>query len=758
MAGGSRSLGSLTLDLIARIGGFSSGMDQAARIADNRARKIDRTFRNLRNSIRGALAFIGGAALVRSIVQATSEAEKALSLLDNAVRASGGSSGRTTEQLAGMATELQKVTTYSDEAVMGAEQLLLRFQSIQGLNFDNALQASLDLSTALGTDLNSAALLVGKALESPVKGMNQLARSGVVLADDQKALIKRLSETGRQAEAQSLLIEELQKRYGGAAAAARDNFGGALQGLQNAIGDLLEIKGGLPELTEQVNLLTEQLQDPNTVDGINNVTAALARLLGIGVEGISELGSFGELLGRFAAKATGNLGQIDEIEGDIRDLDRAINNSFMGKPLKYLFTNTEELKNMREELVAQLKVLGVTPSSPAAAATPGGKTPAAPPSEEFEKLAADLERQIALYGKSGEAAKISYDIQSGALDDLSTAEQKRVLQLARQLDAIVATADADKEAAAASKKSAEERAADQERLQQAFESQEDALLRQMVITSEATELDQLRYELNSGSLQKLTDGQKEWLKLLAADVDALHKRTEAEKEYQELLDEGKSLTESLRTPLEVYQDAIRELNRLVDAGAISWETYGRGVAVAADQLDDATDSFHFMEEAASGTKDILADGLFGAMQGEIDNIGKSFLKMIDQLVAKALAADLTDKLFGKEGKGGGWLDKGLGFLSGFFGGGKAGGGAVSSGTMYRVNETGVESLRIPGRSDYLMTGSFAGEVIPSNRTGGGRSGNTTQNIVVQGMPTQRTARQMALEESRRQRIATARLA
>src|SRR5690606_19981908 len=140
----------------------------------------------------------------------------------------GGAAGRTTQQLAGMATELQRVTTYGDEAIMGAEQLLLRFQSIQGTNFDRALESTLDLAAALGTDLSAAAKLVGKALEAPQKGMTQLERSGVVLDKSQQELIKRLVETGQQAQAQTALLDGLERRYGGAARAARDTFGGSL--------------------------------------------------------------------------------------------------------------------------------------------------------------------------------------------------------------------------------------------------------------------------------------------------------------------------------------------------------------------------------------------------------------------------------------------------------------------------------------------------------------------------------------------------
>lgn len=52
----SRSLGTLTLDLIAKTGGFESGMDKAARIADKRTREIERQAKERAKAIETAFA------------------------------------------------------------------------------------------------------------------------------------------------------------------------------------------------------------------------------------------------------------------------------------------------------------------------------------------------------------------------------------------------------------------------------------------------------------------------------------------------------------------------------------------------------------------------------------------------------------------------------------------------------------------------------------------------------------------------------
>ena len=64
--------------------------------------------------------------------------------------------------------------------------------------------------------------------------------------------------------------------------------------------------------------------------------------------------------------------------------------------------------------------------------------------------------------------------------------------------------------------------------------------------------------------------------------------SEAQKELNRLLAEGRSLTESLYTPQEAYAAQIERLNKLVSVGSINQETYNRAVFEYQDQLDEAT--------------------------------------------------------------------------------------------------------------------------------------------------------------------------
>src|SRR5690606_41366128 len=102
---GTRSLGSLTLDLIARVGGFTSGLSQAERDTQRRVRGIQNTFRGLQRTIAGTFAALGGAALVRSIVRTTTETANALALLYDALLSTCGAAGYSIAPLVDMAQQ-----------------------------------------------------------------------------------------------------------------------------------------------------------------------------------------------------------------------------------------------------------------------------------------------------------------------------------------------------------------------------------------------------------------------------------------------------------------------------------------------------------------------------------------------------------------------------------------------------------------------------------------------------------------------------
>jgi hypothetical protein len=100
------------------------------------------------------------------------------------------------------------------------------------------------MSVALHKDLNSSAIMVGKALNNPAKGLTALTRVGVTFTEQQEKQIKALVESGKTMKAQKIILAELRSEFGGSAKAAGETLGGQINILRerfnNWAGDMVE--------------------------------------------------------------------------------------------------------------------------------------------------------------------------------------------------------------------------------------------------------------------------------------------------------------------------------------------------------------------------------------------------------------------------------------------------------------------------------------------------------------------------------------
>jgi hypothetical protein len=133
--------------------------------------------------------------------------------------------------------------------------VLATFTSIKGVNFDDATSAILDVSQALGQDLQSSTIQIGKALNDPINGITALSRVGVSFTDQQKEQIKAMQDVGDMAGAQQVILAELNKEFGGSAAAAVNTYAGQMKVLDEQFNDVKQSVGEalLPILTELGN-------------------------------------------------------------------------------------------------------------------------------------------------------------------------------------------------------------------------------------------------------------------------------------------------------------------------------------------------------------------------------------------------------------------------------------------------------------------------------------------------------------------------
>lgn len=263
---------------------FQSGLRKATKSMTKFGRSMQRTGRNLSRNLTLPLAAFGGVAVAAFDKQA-----KAIAQVDAGLRSTGQTVGFTSQQLQKMASDLQAKTLFGDEVILkDATAQLLTFTNITGEQFAKTQMAALNLATRLDGDLKSASIQLGKALNDPVANLSALSRSGIQFSEEQKAVIKSLAETNRLADAQNIILEELEKQYGGSAEAAAQAGAGPLLQLKNRLGDLMEDIGRL--LLPMLVKLAEGLKSIMTA--FNNLSPAGKRLtvvIGVLVAGIGPM-------------------------------------------------------------------------------------------------------------------------------------------------------------------------------------------------------------------------------------------------------------------------------------------------------------------------------------------------------------------------------------------------------------------------------------------------------------------------------------
>ena len=160
--------------------------------------------------------------------------------LAGVLKSTGYAAGLTAKELKNHASELQGMTTVGDESILKLQTTLLAFTGVAGNEFKRATALALDMSEVLGTGATENIKKLGKSLDDPKSALTGLMEVGVFFSEQQKAQITQLADAGKKREAQLIILEELERHYGGAAAAAADTVLGRQTQMLNAWGDLKE--------------------------------------------------------------------------------------------------------------------------------------------------------------------------------------------------------------------------------------------------------------------------------------------------------------------------------------------------------------------------------------------------------------------------------------------------------------------------------------------------------------------------------------
>jgi hypothetical protein len=646
----SRSLGSLTLSLILQYGGFEKGLDASARTADKRMKEIEARAKKFGAFLGTTIAAAGGAAAA-GVVAVTKEAIDFADHLNDLKERLGISA----EALSGWAYAAKQAGTDIDALAIGLRRL------------------SANMADALDPKSQQAGLF--KALGVEVKDASGNLRS---LEDVLPEIAQKFKEMDN-ATTETALAMELFGKSGS---------------------DLLEFlnqgQDGLEELRQKARELGVEIND-NTLQAADKFKDGLSDLKTIGLaaglqlaekllpamtslveefrSGVTEGGAFGKVIAWIGDQAEAAVADFKQLKSDLEDF-KAIFNGFAAQAesvfgvLKNIATLdfSGAKKSLLELLVAREDTFAALGKDRFQFANvTGGSTTTEVPQDAPKKAVPDALSRF-LGGSSGSRSKA----RTG-----KTEEQREL-----------------------------------EQLQASYDSLNGRMREQIALFGMTGESAKVRYDIEHGELQKLSETQKQALTEQAGWLDWLQEMADIESVWKDVNQE-------------VTDQAITNMRRMQEEAELTKAAF--------------VDAFRF--EGANA----IADFVTGVKSAK--DAAKDFFDNMGRMITQMISEQWMQKLFGGIGTtgegttGGDWVGSIFGAL---FGGGKATGGPVSAGMFYRVNENGPELLSVSGR-DYLMMGEQAGKVTPNNRLAfAGTAGpmQMTQNIVVQGRPTRETMYQL----------------
>lgn len=804
----SRSLGTLTVDFIAKIGGFKSGMTEAERASEKAAKKIladqkklaarlDKVFASIKL---GAVSAFAGISLAvgAAFSNVFRQMEKARD-----IQVFAGLAGTSVEAFQKMAFAAETVNIPMEkmaDMMKDFNEKLGEFKQVGSGGFADFFKQIAPFVKITADELaklsgEEALLAVVASMEEAGLTSKEMSFYLEALGSDMTNLLpllvnggKGLKEIGdRASEAGAVMSSEfIQKAQ--EAQKELDTMKFQIEGVRNemALAFIPVVKELITTLQPLIQATNEWAKQAGTAREIADVLQKTLNVLN-GVLGASQVvwGIFNTVIGSTISLVIGFISQLGIAINTVVNFVTALKNlDFTGKNLDF----TDTFKSITK---------GFDESARSAKATWASM------SDEYDYAAKNIENGAsrigtALDGNTASAVRLNKELkktgqyssnqvslmptgfgdQGSFLSALKNTEQAEKKSLDNRRQAYEDYLEQQRQAEAEAKKKSgrsgggsapktpqiSEEEKEQQRLQQEYERTMESMKKRQWMLGKEGQLAELTYETQFGSLQKMTEQQKQSLlaeaALLEKKEEAWKKEDERKKEFESNTRRAQWFIENLDQQLLLLgktADEQERLNMLRDIGANADAAVIKQAEERLKVFQEASKAMEAQIEIADTMRNAFQNSIEGIVNGtmSLKDAFKSFFDALNAQIIRMITQNWSNSLFGEMGSGfggssGGFFSNLFGMFG--FGGGKAIGGLTLPNTMYRVNEQGPEMLTVKGK-DYLMMGSSAGMVTPNHRLKGGNGVVQNNSFVIQGRIDRRTELQIAQEVGRRAQVA-----
>lgn len=482
MAG--KSLGTLTLDLVAKVGGFVSGMDKAERASQQWAKQVQKDAADTTKafaSIGSATVALAGAVgvagfqLLKSTSKQIAETDRWAKSLNISTQEllswqfAAEKAGVSGDQMADIFKDIgdkigDAVLNKSGEAVDALNALGLSAEKLSKVSPDKQLLAIGESLGKISTNAEKTTIL-----ESLGNDLSKL----LPLFDNNNEKLKQFLSLAKDfgVAPDPASIDDLVKVN-----QIFEDIDAQVRGLK------LEISAGLAKvdlspLTDSLDQLRKVLTDPKVLQGITNLVSEVAELTGWLVKSAAAAGQLAASTGNRIAAIGGNidLKNLDQVKERIEWLQKNIDagnfpetESLIGSALDSNITLANAKKELEDLIKLKGQLVAGSPAKlPTQLATVGagfaldkdetnGKTK---PDSTLKKLESSFKsmetsylRQIALIDTTGkksaevtEQQKLQFDIADGKLAGLNETQKTRLEQLATEVDRLNSVKKANEE-------------------------------------------------------------------------------------------------------------------------------------------------------------------------------------------------------------------------------------------------------------------------------------------------------------------------
>ncbi|EOU6806936.1 phage tail tape measure protein [Escherichia coli] len=581
MAG--KSLGTLTLDLVARTAGFSSGMSQAERSSAKWRKKIvadvDAVATAFAAASSAAVATAAGVGaygfnLLKSSSSQIAEAKRLSDALGMSTQSllswqyAAGKAGVSGEQIADIFKDLgdkigDAALNKSGEAVDALDALGLSAEKLKRASPDEQLLAISDALSKISTTSEKTTIL--ESLGNDLSRMLPLLEQGGEKLRQYMAAAQTFGVAPDDADIEKLvrvnaLFEDMASQVDGVKTSLATGLADVdLSGVQNAFTEI-----------------GDTLRDPQVLQGLTNLVQGAADLAGWLIKVAAEAGNIAALTRQGIAQNAGGALKTDASAADIR-------------------ARIAELEKQQQENVYPVKRW----------MNAAGRL--------LQQKDGSVEDELALLkGRLSLAEKLDREVRP-AIDLTLPATEKTVNTGTIRQDYRLAPGQSN------GKTSASQADRDAKKVLNSFRQMEDSYQRQIALadttgerTKALTELETLQYEMASGKLTNLNEAQKNRLTQLATELDLLNAQKKAMEEQKQLqaftasqqvqtrnaqamLDTefvgagtGEQTRSRMRELLEIrrsYYDQMESLRQRQESGDISRTLYEGETAVLKAELE-----------------------------------------------------------------------------------------------------------------------------------------------------------------------------